>query len=133
MSNLNLQLGLTASIETTVTKKDTAAEVGSGSVDVYATPIMICLMEKVAASSVEHHLPEGFATVGTLIDVKHLAATPVGMKVRAVAELVKLEERLLGFKVEAFDEVDKIGEGYHERFIINVEKFQKKAKEKSKL
>lgn len=125
-----LHKGLNAKIETIVTEKDTAMNFGSGGVAVYATPMMIGLMENAALSAVDLHLPKGYATVGTHLDVKHLAATPVGMKVYATAELVEVDGRRLVFKVEAYDEKEKIGEGYHERYIINLEKFIAKAKSK---
>ena len=126
MSNFNLKAGLTCEVETTVLQKNTAEELGSGSLDVLATPSMIALMERAALSAVELYLPVGYATVGTSVNISHTAATPVGMKIRAVAELIKCEDKKLSFKVEAFDEVEKIGEGYHERYIINAEKFRSK-------
>jgi predicted thioesterase len=76
------------------------------------------------------HLPEGYTTVGTSVNIKHLAATPVGMEVIAKTELIEIDGRRLVFKVEAFDEVDKIGEGIHERFIVDEERFMKKNEEK---
>ena len=126
----NLKIGMTAEIDTIVTEKDTAASFGSGSVLVFATPMMIGLMENAALNVVDCHLPENFATVGTHLDVKQLAATPVGMKVKAKAELVEINGKKLKFKVEAYDEKDKIGEGYHSRYIINVPKFIGASKEK---
>jgi len=126
----NLKIGMTAEIEKTVTENDTAASFGSGAVLVFATPMMIGLMENASLKAVDEHLPENFATVGTHLDVKHLAATPVGMKVKAKAELVEMDGKKLKFKIEAYDEKDKIGEGYHSRYIINVPKFIKASKEK---
>jgi len=128
----DLPIGLTAEIEMEVQQKDTAVEFGSGEVAVFATPKMIGLMENAAVKAVDPHLPEGFATVGTRIDVKHIAATPVGMTVRAHAKLTGTDNRKLTFWVEAFDEVEKIGEGTHERFIIDVKKFSEKAERKGK-
>ena len=125
-----LHKGLNAKIETIVTQKDTAISFGSGGVAVYATPMMIGLMENAALSAVDLHLPKGYATVGTHLDVRHLAATPVGMKVYAVAELIEIDGKRLVFKVEAYDKKEKIGEGYHERYIINLEKFIAKARDK---
>lgn len=119
----NLHIGLTARIERVVTENDTAASFGSGEVKVFATPMMIGLMENAALRAVDLHLPEGYATVGTRIEVNHLAATPVGMKVYAVAQLTGIEGKKLLFTVEAYDEKEKIGEGSHERYIINVERF----------
>ncbi|MFZ5987990.1 MAG: thioesterase family protein [Bacillota bacterium] len=126
MENINLKVGLTASVETRVFSKSTAEEFGSGDLDVYATPAMISLMERAALSAVSLHLPKGYSTVGTAVSIRHIAATPVGMKVKAVAELVGIEGRKLTFKIEAFDAVEKIGEGCHERYVISAEKFREK-------
>jgi len=125
-----LQVGLASKIETVVTENDTADSFGSGGIKVLATPMMIGLMENAAHSAVDLHLPEGYATVGTRIDVRHIAATPVGMKVYATAQLTGIEGRKLQFKVEAYDEKEKIGEGSHERFIINVERFMERTASK---
>ncbi len=130
--DFKLQKGLTAKIETTVKYKDTAANFGSGGVEVFATPVMIGLMENAALSAVDLHLPKGYATVGTHLDVKHLAATPMGMKVYAVGELIEIDGRRLVFKVEAYDEEEKIGEGRHERYIINLDKFMDRVNDKGK-
>jgi len=126
MADINLKVGLSASIETVVFSKNTAEEFGSGDIDVYATPAMISLMEKAALSAVALHLPKGQTTVGTLVNIRHIAATPVGMKVRAVAELIGIEGKKLSFKIEAFDENEKIGEGYHDRYIVDMGKFREK-------
>lgn len=96
----------------------------------YATPAMIALAEKAAYLSVEEYLEEGQGTVGTLMDIKHMAATPVGMEVRAESELIEVNNRELTFKIEVFDEREKIGEGIHKRFIVYNEKFQNKANAK---
>lgn len=125
-----LEIGMTAEIEKVVTEKDTAASFGSGSVLVLATPMMIGLMENAALKAVDPNLPEDFATVGIHLDVKHLAATPVGMKAKAKAELLEIDGKKLKFKIEAYDEKDKIGEGYHSRYIINVPKFIEASKDK---
>lgn len=121
-----LETGLTGRHEEVVTHELTAAKVGSGLVEVYATPMMIALMEKTCAEAVEPYLAEGEGTVGTLVNVTHSAATPVGMKVWCECELVGIDRRRLVFKVTACDERGPIGEGTHERFIINKEKFQAK-------
>ena len=113
-----------------VTNEKTAVAVGSGGLSVYATPAMISLMEKSAYESVQSLLEEGSGTVGTLMNIQHISATPVGMKVTAESELIAIDGRNLTFKVTAFDEVGKIGEGTHERFIINNEKFQAKTNSK---
>lgn len=133
LMEFKLQAGLSSKIETVVTENDTADSFGSGGIKVLATPMMIGLMENAAHSAVDLHLPEGYATVGTRIDVRHLAATPVGMKVYATAQLTGIEGRKLDFKVEAYDEKEKIGEGTHERFIINVERFMAKTRDKANM
>lgn len=121
-----LKVGTKGESIVTVTKDNTATAYGSGSVEVFATPAMIGLMENAAANSVQESLSPGLSSVGTRIDVKHLAATPLGMVVRATSELLEIEGKRLVFKLEAFDEVDKVGEGIHERFVINLEKFMEK-------
>ncbi|WP_236932617.1 thioesterase family protein [Geosporobacter ferrireducens] len=128
----NLKVGMKATVEHLVEEKDTAASFGSGMVLVYATPMMIGLMENASLKAVDPHLPEGFATVGTHLDVKHMAATPVGMKVKAEAELLEVNGKKLKFKIEAFDEKDKIGEGFHSRYIIQVDQFVQTADKKGK-
>jgi fluoroacetyl-CoA thioesterase len=128
--DFNLKTGMKAEVSHVVGENDTAAKFGSGGVRVFATPLMIGLMENAALSSVDPHLPEGFATVGLSVNVSHMAATPVGMKVTAKAELAEIEGKKLTFKVEAFDEVEKIGEGLHHRYIINLDKFIQKADSK---
>lgn len=130
---INLKPGLIGEREDLVTNKNTAMAYGSGGVAVYATPAMIGLMENASLSAVDSVLPEGMATVGTELNVKHLAATPVGMIVRAKAELVEVDGRRLVFKVEAFDNQEKVGEGTHERYIINLAKFLAKCEDKVKL
>ncbi len=129
--DFNLKTGMKAKMEIIVKENETAASYGSGGVDVYATPAMIGLIENTSLNAVDSFLPERYATVGVHLDVKHLAATPVGMKVTATAELIEIDRKKLVFKVEAFDEKDKIGEGTHSRFIINKEKFLKMTQEKA--
>ena len=121
-----MEIGVKGYEEQIVEKKDTAGVYGSGTLDVFATPAMIALMEKNCLNSVAPHLEAGMGTVGTEICVKHLAATPIGMKVRCESTLTEIDRRRLVFSVCAYDEVGKIGEGTHERFIIDSEKFQKK-------
>lgn len=116
--------------ETVVTDENTAIAAGSGSLPVFATPFMVALMENAAANCAEKFLEEGSTTVGTLLNVNHTAATPVGMKVTACAELTEAEGRKLTFKVTAWDEKGEIGSGTHERFIVYSEKFLKKAQER---
>ncbi len=127
----NLKIGITAQVGKTVSEDDTAVKFGSGGVRVFATPMMVALMENAALNAVDPHLGEDSATVGLSLNVKHLAATPVGMKVTAAAELIGIEGKKLTFKVEAYDEQEKIGEGIHERYIIKLSKFLEKANQKS--
>jgi predicted thioesterase len=121
-SNL-IKPGIEAEKHEAITDKNTAAAWGSGGLAVYATPAMIALMEGAAFSTVEKLLPEGWSTVGTELNVRHISATPLDMKVYAKAELLNINGRALSFRIEAFDEAGKIGEGTHSRFIIDVEKF----------
>ncbi len=125
-----LEVGIKGKKEITVTKELTAKSVCSGALDVYATPMMIALMENTAFESVASELEEGCGTVGTALNVKHVSATPVGMKVTCETELIKVDGRALSFAVKAYDETGLIGEGEHERFIIYEEKFQNKANDK---
>ena len=115
--------GLNAELTLTVTEADTAAQWGSGLVPVFSTPALVGIMEAAAVKALEGHLPEGQTTVGGHIDVRHLAATPVGMQVRAQAELKSIDGKKLTFHIEAWDEAEKIGEALHERFVIDKEKF----------
>jgi fluoroacetyl-CoA thioesterase len=121
-----LETGLVGDATTTVTRENTAAHVGAGGVEVFATPMMIALMENAAWGAVANHLEEGYVTVGTVVNVRHLAATPLGQQVRATAELIEIDRRRLVFRVEAYDEKQKIGEGIHERFIVSLDRFMKK-------
>ena len=122
-----LETGIQGKKELMVTKENTAKVMGSGTLDVFATPSMIALMEETAWTSVQSELEEGSGTVGTALNVKHVSATPVGMKVTCETELVKVDGRALTFSVKAYDEAGLIGEGEHERFIVYNEKFQSKA------
>ena len=119
----NLKVGMEAQVERIVEEADTAVRFGSGGVRVFATPMMVALMENAALNAVDPQLGENFATVGLSLNVKHIAATPVGMKVSARAELASIEGKKLTFRVEAYDEQEKIGEGTHERYIIELSKF----------
>ena len=125
-----LEVGIKGQRETIVTKENTAAGIGSGSLEVFSTPMMILLMEESCFMSVNDILEEVFTTVGTCVNVKHLSATPLGMKVVIKSELINVDGRALTFKVEAYDEKGLIGEGIHERFIVNNEKFQAKTDSK---
>ena len=110
-----------------VTEQQTAKYLGSGELAVFATPCMIALMENTAYKSVQPFLDPGQGTVGTLLNVKHLMATPVGMEVRFETELIEIDRKRLVFEVKAFDACGLIGEGMHERFIIDNQKFMQKA------
>jgi fluoroacetyl-CoA thioesterase len=118
--------GLTGEATTIVVAENTAASVGAGGVEVFGTPMMIALMENAAWRAVANSLDEGDVTVGTAVNVRHLAATPLGQNVRAMAELIEIDGRRLVFKVEAYDEKQKIGDGQHERFIVNLERFKRR-------
>ena len=125
-----LKEGITGHQETTVTVENTAKTMKSGTLDVFATPAMIALMEQTAYESVAGELEEGYGTVGTMLNVKHVSATPLGMKVTCESTLTKIDGRALTFEVKAFDERGLIGEGTHERFLVQNEKFQAKANNK---
>jgi predicted thioesterase len=118
--------GLLAELEHTVTYADTASSWGSGGLPVFSTPALVGLMESAAVSALTGHMAPGQSTVGGHIDVRHLAATPVGMQVRAKAELTAIDGRKLVFKVQAWDEVELIGEADHDRFVIDEAKFMAK-------
>lgn len=118
-----LKPGMTGEAELIVGPEHTAASVGSGKVGVLATPVMINLIEAAALQAVEDHLPDGHQSLGTYLEVSHIAATPVGMRVRATAELMKVDGRHLELKVRAQDEVEEIGSGMHHRIVVNVAKF----------
>ena len=121
-----LPIGLKGLAETLVTEENTAA-MGSGLLPVFATPAMLALMEQAAASSVQPFLPEGQGTVGTRLEVSHLAATPIGMAVRAESELIAVDRRKLRFAVRAWAGDELVGEGEHERFVIDNARFLEKA------
>ena len=125
-----IEIGIKGRQETTVTSANVATNVGSGKVKVFATPMMISLIEKAAVLSIEPYLEEGQSSVGTHINVSHCAVTPMGMQVWAETEVIEIDRRRVTFSVKAFDERGLIGEGTHERFIIDVEKFQSKAENK---
>ena len=125
-----MEAGITGTQTITVTEENTAKVMGSGALDVFATPAMIALMEKTAWESVQPYLEEGSGTVGTLMNVKHVAATPVGMEVTCETKLVEVDRKRLVFEVKAYDAAGVIGEGTHERFIIDNERFLAKAEAK---
>jgi predicted thioesterase len=118
-----IEPGLIGEIEHVVTDQDTAAAYGSGLAPVLSTPHLIALMESASQAAIQAHLEEGQSAVGIHIDMKHLAATPVGMQVRVRAELVEVDRRRLRFHVEAWDKMEKVGECDHARFIIDTRRF----------
>lgn len=125
-----MQTGITGKQTITVTEDKTAAAMGSGTLLVFATPAMIALMENTAYKSVADALEEGQGTVGTRMDVRHVAATPAGMDVTCETKLIEVDRKRLVFEVKAYDVTGVIGEGTHERFIIENEKFMAKAEAK---
>ncbi len=125
-----LTVGISNEMAREVTKENTAAALGSGMLEVFATPAMIALMEETCMKSVQPHLEEGCGTVGTGLSVHHVSATPVGMHVRCVSKLVEVDGRKLVFDIQAFDDAGLIGQGMHERFIFNNEKFFQKTQKK---
>lgn len=118
-----LDIGLHGEVSTTVGEAQTAAAFGAGGVHVFGTPVMIGLMENAAWTAVQPELPDGETTVGTLVNVRHLAATPLGGHVTATAELVEVDGRRFVFRVTAHDDKQLIGEGTHERVRVNLERF----------
>lgn len=125
-----LKTGVKGHQELVVTQELTAKNMGSGVMDVFATPAMLVLMEKTAFTSVAEYLNEGCGSVGTKVDIEHVASSPVGMKITCDSELIEVEGRKLVFKVEAYDEKGLIGKGTHERFIVENKKFQEKTDNK---
>lgn len=110
-----------------VSREDTALEVGSGSLLVYATPCMVALMEGAACEAIAEALAEGQTTVGTALNIEHISATPVGLEVRAEAVVTEVNGKVISFDVKAFDESGEIGRGTHKRVIVNSQKFLEKA------
>jgi fluoroacetyl-CoA thioesterase len=127
---MDLRPGLVGHAELVVGEEHTAPRVGSGKVHVLATPVMINLIEAAALEAIERLLPPGYQSLGTHLDVHHVAATPVGMKARATAEVTNVDGRTVTFKVEARDEKDLIGHGTHVRVVVNVEKFDARVRKK---
>lgn len=129
---MNEQIGKTNKVETRVTEEMLASVVGSGTVDVYATPMVVALMENAAAALAKESLDDEFTTVGTKIQIDHLSATPLGADVYATATLTESDGRKFIFTVEAYDNAGLIAKGTHERFSVNAKKFLSKVKEKVK-
>lgn len=125
-----IETGIKGHREQIVTPEMSAARVGSGLVDVFATPMLVALVEQTCYESVLPHLEEGQGTVGTLVNISHLSATPIGKRVWCDSELTEVDRRRLVFYVKAYDECGLIGEGTHERFVIDTAKFMEKLKAK---
>jgi fluoroacetyl-CoA thioesterase len=126
----DLRPGLAGSAELKVAVEHTAPSIGSGLVPVLATPVMINVIEAAALAAVEHLLPAGHQSLGIHLDVRHFAATPVGMQVRATAELVGIDGRTLTFRVAARDDKEPIGDGSHQRVVVNVARFDARVQKK---
>ena len=122
--------GLTGTAEVVVGPEHTAPFVGSGRIAVLATPVMINVIEAASLAAVEHLLPAGHQSLGIHLDVSHVAATPVGLRVTATAEVIGVEGRTIKFRVEAHDEVETIGGGTHERVVVSVERFDERVRRK---
>ena len=127
---MEIKVGLKAEVSTVVEREDTALEVGSGSLLVYATPCMVALMEGAAGEASADCLSDTKTSVGTELNIKHLSATPVGLEVRAEAEVTAVEGNTITFQVTAYDEAGKIGEGTHKRVIVSTQRFLDKAYDK---
>ena len=121
-----MEVGLKYESTVVVSPSNTAATMGSGDMDVFATPAMVALMENAAMLAVAAHLPEGSATVGTQMNTSHIKASPLGVTITASAELTEVEGRKLTFAVKAWDEKGTIGEGVHTRFVVDRERFLSK-------
>jgi len=126
MKSSQIKPGLKASTEIVVGTRDTAHHVGSGRIKVLATPVMVMLLEEAALMAVEDLLPPGFQTVGTQLNISHIAATPVGKRVVANAEIIEVDDRKVVFRVWAEDESELISEGTHERIVVDLERFDKR-------
>ena len=123
---MEIAVGMKGEVGTTVEREDTALEVGSGSLLVYATPCMVALMEGAACEAIAEALGENQTTVGTALNIEHVSATPVGLDVRAEATVTTVEGKVITFEVKAFDEAGEIGRGTHKRVVINSQKFLEK-------
>ena len=123
---MEITIGMKGEVGTTAEREDTAKEVGSGSLLVYATPCMVALMEGAACEAIEEALAEGQTTVGTALNIEHISATPVGLDVRAEATVTAVDGKVITFEVKAFDEAGEIGRGIHKRVIVNSQKFLEK-------
>lgn len=124
---MEITIGLKGEVGTLVEREDTAKEVGSGDLLVYATPCMVALMEGAACEAIADCLSDSQTTVGTALNIEHISATPVGLDVRAEAEVTAVEGKVITFRVTAYDEIGEIGRGSHTRVIVNSQKFLEKA------
>jgi fluoroacetyl-CoA thioesterase len=129
-STERIKPGLKGTSELLVAEEHTAPRVGSGRVHVLATPVMINVIEAAALAAIEHLLPEGYQSLGTRLDIRHFAATPVGMRVRAEVEVLKIEGRTVTFRVSVADEKEPVGDGTHERMVVNVSRFDVRVQDK---
>jgi len=127
---MDIPVGAKGEAQIVVGEEHTAPTIGSGKVHVLATPVMINLIEAASLAAIEHLLPAGYQSLGTRLNVRHIAATPVGMRAKATAVVEKVEGRTVYFKVEAHDEKDLIGDGTHERVVVNVAKFDQRVQAK---
>ena len=127
---MEITVGMKGEVGTLVEREDTAREVGSGSLLVYATPCMVALMEGAACEAIQEALPDTQTTVGTELNIQHISATPVGLEVRAEAEVIAVDGKVITFDVRTFDEAGEIGKGTHKRVIVNSQKFLEKAYDK---
>ena len=127
---MEITIGLKAEVSTVVEREDTAAEVGSGDLLVYATPCMAALMEGAACEALADVIKEGQTTVGIELNLQHTSATPVGMEVRAEAEVTAVDGKVITFEIHAFDETGEIGKATHKRVLVNSQKFLDKAYDK---
>jgi fluoroacetyl-CoA thioesterase len=126
------RLGMSGEVSCVVSGRDTAASLGSGLVEAFSTPSLVALMESASVAAIQPHLRGGQTSVGIEVDIKHLAPTPVGMQVRAQAKLLEIDGSRLRFRVEAWDDVEQIGEGYHVRAILDAARFDKRLKQKTR-
>ena len=120
---MKIEIGMKGEVSTLAEREDTALEVGSGSLLVYATPCMVALMEGAACEAIAEGLEENETTVGIELNIQHISATPVGMEVRAEAEVTAVEGKIITFALRAFDEAGEIGKGTHKRALVNSQRF----------
>ena len=127
---MEITVGMKGEVGTVAEREDTAKEVGSGDLLVYSTPCMVALMEGAACEAIAEALSDTQTTVGTALNIEHISATPVGLEVRAEAEVTAVEGKVITFEVRAYDEAGQIGKGTHKRVIVNTQKFLEKAYDK---